>query len=504
MINTGMNKDKPGTIGQLTGLQPNSGAQSPGLNSGIKLNETGSISASNRERTEPQINEGHEDNAEEEEDEQTNEAALNQNKDYRVNIISQPQILENLGIQPQNNQGLNVLSQMEKDDASPALVEVQEKPKKGRGSKKSKTEGLNASDEQSQGSNDQAQTKSTSKVPKPKVSTKKCTKKAEYVKSEPKNSNYEGEVEQSSLIGQGHSNQGRSAMRSPSGIEERNAQMKTAPQEMEERIGKLIYKEKSDGMEGRTKRFIQALKQIGKEEFINTGFYLRFKDQNSQQKSEENKMIIPFRGTQEEKKAYQEMLKEELEEGIIISIQQDQVKWLNHTFLIKKRNGTWRKILDASKLNKEIEKLHFKMHGLEEVQYLANQMDYATSFGLKSAFHHITVSPNSIPYLAFNFSNNYTYKTMPFGTKHSQIFFTEAIESFLRQIKILSEIKILNYCEGILLIHQDKQTLKTQTMEIMRTLEQFGWTISTDKGETEPKQIITFLGWIWNLKEMYI
>ncbi|KAA6376861.1 MAG: hypothetical protein EZS28_027611 [Streblomastix strix] len=94
--------------------------------------------------------------------------------------------------------------------------------------------------------------------------------------------------------------------------------------------------------------------------------------------------------------------------------------------------------------------------------------------------------------------------TMPFGTKHSPIFFAEAIESFLRQIRIHSEIKILNNFDNILLIHQDKYTLKTQTMEIMRTLEQFGWIISTEKCETEPKQIITFLGSIWNQKEMNI
>ncbi|KAA6367064.1 MAG: putative reverse transcriptase [Streblomastix strix] len=199
------------------------------------------------------------------------------------------------------------------------------------------------------------------------------------------------------------------------------------------------------------------------------------------------------------------MLKEELEEGIVIPIQQDQVKWWNHTFLIKKPNGTWRKILDASKLNKEIEKLHFKIHELVEVQYLANEMDYATSLDLKSAFHYITVSPNSIPYVAFNFNNNnYAYKATSFGTKYSPIFFAEAIKLILRQIRIHSEIKILDYCDDILLIHQDKQTLKTQTMEIIRTLEQFRWTISTEKCETVPKQIITFLGQIWNLKEINI
>ncbi|KAA6361407.1 MAG: hypothetical protein EZS28_043067, partial [Streblomastix strix] len=162
--------DIQGTVGQLTGLQPSSGAQNAGLNVGPRLKEAGSISANNRKRTEPQINEGYEDNAEEEEYEQTDEAALNQNKVYRVNIISLPLIQENLGTQPQNNQGLNALSQIEKDNSGPAAVGVQEKPKKGKGSKKSKTEGLKASDEPSQGSNAQSQTKPISKVPKPKRS----------------------------------------------------------------------------------------------------------------------------------------------------------------------------------------------------------------------------------------------------------------------------------------------------------------------------------------------
>ncbi|KAA6397312.1 MAG: hypothetical protein EZS28_007156 [Streblomastix strix] len=180
MINTGMNKDIPenndlnitnietpdiqGTVGQLTDLQPSSGSQNPGLNAGPRLMQAGSISASIKERIKPQINQGQKDDAEEEEDEQIDEAALNQNKDYRVNIILQPQVQENLGTQPQNNQDLNTLSYKEKDNPGPAPAGVQKKPNKGRGSKKSKSEGLNASDEQSQGSNAQAQIKSTFKV----------------------------------------------------------------------------------------------------------------------------------------------------------------------------------------------------------------------------------------------------------------------------------------------------------------------------------------------------
>ncbi|KAA6383277.1 MAG: hypothetical protein EZS28_021195 [Streblomastix strix] len=188
--------DIQGTVGQLTGLQPSPSAEGPDLNAELKPTEAGSISASNWERTEPQINEGDDDdNADEEEDEQTDEAALNQNKDYRVNINSQPPVQENLGTQSQNNQGLNALSQMEKDNLGPAPVGVQEKPKKRKGSKKSKAEDLNASDEQNQGTNAQAQAKTTSKVPKPKAAPKRSRKAADEVEPEPKNSNDEGKEE---------------------------------------------------------------------------------------------------------------------------------------------------------------------------------------------------------------------------------------------------------------------------------------------------------------------
>ncbi|KAA6371389.1 MAG: hypothetical protein EZS28_033085 [Streblomastix strix] len=189
--------DIQGTVGQLTGMQPSSGAQSPGLNAGLKLKETVSISANNRERTEPQINEGHEDNAEEEEKEQTDEAALIQNKDYRADIISLPAVQDNLGTQPQNDQGLNAKSQKDKDNTGPAPVSVLLKLKKWKGSKKTKIKGLNAPNEPSQGNNAQTQTKTVFTVPKPKSKPKRGRKKAEQVIPYSKNSNEEDEMEQS-------------------------------------------------------------------------------------------------------------------------------------------------------------------------------------------------------------------------------------------------------------------------------------------------------------------
>jgi hypothetical protein len=89
------------------------------------------------------------------------------------------------------------------------------------------------------------------------------------------------------------------------------------------------------------------------------------------------------------------MLKEELQENIVIPIAKDQIKYYNPTFMIKKANGKWRKILDAKSLNKEIADIHFKMHDAFEVKEMIRPNDWGTSLDLSSAFHHLIVEKES-------------------------------------------------------------------------------------------------------------
>ncbi|KAA6383169.1 MAG: hypothetical protein EZS28_021305 [Streblomastix strix] len=148
------------------------------------------ISARNMKRTEPQITEDQEENAEDEEDQQTDEAAQIQNQDYRLIINSQPKVQENLGIQPQNGEGINALNQMDKDDTCAALDEVQEKPKKRKRTKGTlSTCGIYASDDLSQISNPQTQIQKISTISKTKSMLKtRSRNKAQSVKLTPKNS----------------------------------------------------------------------------------------------------------------------------------------------------------------------------------------------------------------------------------------------------------------------------------------------------------------------------
>ncbi|KAA6355430.1 MAG: hypothetical protein EZS28_049044 [Streblomastix strix] len=99
----------------------------------------------------------------------------------------------------------------------------------------------------------------------------------------------------------------------------------------------------------------------------------------------------------------------------------------------------------------------FQMKGVEQVRYLLIPNDWAVTLDLKSAFHHLIVYLPHRAYLAFEVDNHhYQYRAMPFGCKHSPIFFTQALTLFLTEIRNRTNIRIINYSDDLLLLYQDK------------------------------------------------
>ncbi|KAA6359693.1 MAG: putative Transposon Ty3-G Gag-Pol polyprotein [Streblomastix strix] len=253
-------------------------------------------------------------------------------------------------------------------------------------------------------------------------------------------------------------------------------------------------------MGGQTARYLEQWETINLKDFIQQGFTHQWKDNLNINNLQRQLKIIKFRGTEEEAREYKVMLEEELKENIVIPIGKKQNKWYNPTFMIQKANRKWRKILDAKTLNKQIADFHFKMHDLNEVKQIIRLGDWGTSLDFSSAFHHLIIQTESQPYLAFKFQNNYySYRAVPFGTKRSPIYFATAMEPIMQQIRMKTEIRIINYVDDILLLHQNKEYLKNMTQKVIETLKYFGFTMNTEKSETEPSQTVIFLGWEWNL-----
>ncbi|KAA6361763.1 MAG: hypothetical protein EZS28_042710 [Streblomastix strix] len=85
-------------------------------------------------------------------------------------------------------------------------------------------------------------------------------------------------------------------------------------------------------------------------------------------------------------------------------------------------------------------------------------------FALSFAIHHLIVQTESQLYSAFEFQDNYyTYRAMPFGTKHSPIYFATAMEQIMQQIRMKTEIRIINQIDDILHLDQNKEYQKNLT-----------------------------------------
>ncbi|KAA6388103.1 MAG: hypothetical protein EZS28_016374 [Streblomastix strix] len=110
----------------------------------------------------------------------------------------------------------------------------------------------------------------------------------------------------------------------------------------------------------KTIRYLETWKLVNGVEFIQKEFFLLFKNQDSEKRLQESLRICPFLGLREEEIAFTEKLDEEFCENIIEQIHPKQGKWFNPTFIIPKLHQKWRKIIDASALNKEIQTIHLR------------------------------------------------------------------------------------------------------------------------------------------------
>ncbi|KAA6390135.1 MAG: hypothetical protein EZS28_014338 [Streblomastix strix] len=195
----------------------------------------------------------------------------------------------------------------------------------------------------------------------------------------------------------------------------------------------------------------------------------------------------------EQEQEYQNQLNEELKNGIIKET--NSILVYNPTFIVPRKDGRLRKILDCRRINFFTKHVHFKMDGAERLRQILKQTNYATILGIKDAFHHIYVQPNFQKFLGFKFKNgSQTYLGPSFGWKLSPFMFSKTLAIAIRAIRAKWKIKILHYMDDTILIRHSKKTLKQTTQDVIRFLQTLGWHLSPNKYVLIPKMTIKYLG----------
>ncbi|KAL0166426.1 hypothetical protein M9458_038270, partial [Cirrhinus mrigala] len=163
-------------------------------------------------------------------------------------------------------------------------------------------------------------------------------------------------------------------------------------------------------------------------------------------------------------------------------------------FLVPKKDGGLRPILDLRPLNRALAKREFKMITVKQILAHIQPGDWFISVDLKDAYFHIQIAPRHRRFLRFAFEGRaYQFKVLLFGLALAPRTFTKCINAALSPLR-QSGIRILNYLDDWLVIAQSRDTLENHKCQLLEHLKRLGLTINVQKSKLRPMQNIAFLG----------
>ncbi len=174
----------------------------------------------------------------------------------------------------------------------------------------------------------------------------------------------------------------------------------------------------------------------------------------------------------------------------------------SRNFLVPKKDGGLRPILDLRLLNRALVRRLFRMLTLKQILAQIRPEDWLLSVDLKDAYFHIQIAPRHRPFLRFAFEGTaYQYTVLPFGLSLAPRTFTKYIDAALSPLRQMG-ICILNYLDDWLVLAESERQLITHRSLLLNHLERLGLKINPSKSFLFPRQWASFLGTIIDSVQM--
>ncbi|KAM8977409.1 uncharacterized protein RCH25_044212 [Pelodytes ibericus] len=151
--------------------------------------------------------------------------------------------------------------------------------------------------------------------------------------------------------------------------------------------------------------------------------------------------------------------------------------FISNIFLVRKKSGEFRPVINLRSLNQHVAYRHFKMEGIHLLRDLLRDRDWFFPFGSKGCLPH-GAGP----------SGPQTLSSIPVAGKSTKLL--KPVMEFLRARGIRSIV----YLDDILIMARDRPSLYKATSLTVQLLQDLGFLINKDKSELYPTQSIQFLG----------
>ena len=163
-------------------------------------------------------------------------------------------------------------------------------------------------------------------------------------------------------------------------------------------------------------------------------------------------------------------------------------------FLVKKKTGRFRPIIDLSSLNKMMKVDHFQMGTAASIRRAISPGAWAVSIDLMGAYLHIPIHPASRKYLRFSLEGTiYQFRALPFGISTAPFVFTNLMEIVVGHIRSLGP-NIHQYFDDWLVHRLSQESLLSDLSLAWEIITSLGLIPNPLKSDLVPSQDFVYVG----------
>ena len=123
--------------------------------------------------------------------------------------------------------------------------------------------------------------------------------------------------------------------------------------------------------------------------------------------------------------------------GVVVKTEHEKGEILSNIFIRPKADGSYRLILNLSRLNEHVDKITFKMETLKSALQMISKGCYFAKIDLKDAFYSISINDAYRKYLKFEWQGKlYQFTCLPNGLRTASRIFTKALKPVLLNVRL--------------------------------------------------------------------
>lgn len=177
--------------------------------------------------------------------------------------------------------------------------------------------------------------------------------------------------------------------------------------------------------------------------------------------------LPPYRMTPKLERECQILIKDLLKKGFITD---SKSPVSSPVLLVKKKDGTYRMVIDYRQLNKITVKDPFPLPRIDDLMAKVGDCSVFSTLDLHSGYHQIPLSPDAQPLTAFSTPfGHYEYKVMPFGLCNAPATFSRYMSRLLSDLP-----NVFVYLDDILIASPDKESHLQHLRSVLTRLKNEG------------------------------